>query len=322
VLTGFLIFRSVQKIDSWDRFTQYASNRTYRILPLYVFAVGSIALLSAFGFSNATSAEPFHFIFAPLPLQGIIEPMSYNVVLGQLWSLYVEIEFYMLAPFIVLLSASLAKKGTGAVLGVLFVTIIWFLFIKEYGGREAQLWVFFFFGILASVIIDTYGGKIPPLIGTGLIVVGVCLIGGYWLSLGWISETYGQHATQRLLGVLIGVGTTMVVIGSIVDKWGSRILSFRPMRILGTVSYSMFILHTLYLYANFYPIGILPGSLTPEKISADTQSFSLLYFSLVFVSSMIFVAMIGYALIERPFLNLRKPTKRPLPAATRSPTHL
>lgn len=305
VLTGFLIFRSAQQLNSWPKFTGYARNRVYRIFPLYVFAIILAGVMLVAGFPQVTAAPLYLFFFELIPLQGIIEAQNYDLLLGHLWSLYVEVEFYILAPFIVLLTARIAKGGLGILISSLIAATIYFIFIKEFGGREAQLWIYFIFGILASVLVDSFGKRLSPIAGTFILAAGIIL-----LIIDGIGFDWASAMTSRVWGVAgytvgLGLGTMLIVIGIVTDRFANRLLSFRPFRILGIVSYSLFVLHPFYLYANFHPLGLVAQNLTQDSFTSTSPTMPFAYFVLIFIPGMIFIAMLGYIFIERPFLARR-----------------
>jgi peptidoglycan/LPS O-acetylase OafA/YrhL len=305
VLTGFLIFRSAQKLDSWPRFSGYARNRVYRILPLYVFAILLAALMLLIGLPNVTGASWSYFLFEIVPTQGIIEASQYNMILGHLWSLYVEVEFYVLAPFIVLLTGRIAKAGPFALLASLVVATIYFIFVKEFGGRETQLWLYFMFGILASVLVDQFGKRIPPIAGTALVLIGIVMLMADIRGYDWGSTLSGRSWGNAGNTVGLGVATVLIVIGVVTDRLVNKLLSFQPLRIVGIISYSLFVLHPFYLYANFYPVGLAAQNLVPVTFTKTGPMMPSAYFYLVFIPGMIFVSMLGYAFVERVFLARR-----------------
>lgn len=132
VISGFLIIRSYWRSDSLGN---YFIKRGKRLLPAYILVV----LLSAFGlsfFSNYGIPEYFrsaglikyllanlsfmNFLHPDLP--GVFSGNAIDAVNGSLWTIKIEVGFYLLIPLIALILQKLkTKKQAGLFLVALYV---------------------------------------------------------------------------------------------------------------------------------------------------------------------------------------------------------
>ncbi|MEL7078728.1 MAG: acyltransferase [Cyanobacteria bacterium J06648_1] len=109
IISGFLIFRSFENSSS---LTSYFQKRAKRILPAYVAvivisAVG-LSLVSSLSFTKYFNLEFFKYIFFNLitlnflqpTLPGVFENQEFQAVNMSLWTIKVEIMFYLVVPLI------------------------------------------------------------------------------------------------------------------------------------------------------------------------------------------------------------------------------
>ena len=131
VISGMLIYRSYTKSSSLK---SYFEKRFRRIYPAYftVVTVAAFALFSlsslpasqyfAFGFWKTLLANLF-FLNQSASLPGVFSLNASTAVNGALWTLKVEVLFYLSVPLIAYLCR---RFGTGRVLGALFcLSFLW-----------------------------------------------------------------------------------------------------------------------------------------------------------------------------------------------------
>jgi len=150
IISGFLITRS------WvlrKEIKKYSTNRMRRLLPGYLSVIFiSIIVLSFFSklpvvdyFSNV---ETFKYLLANITflnflhpsLPGIFESNSMNAVNGSLWTIKVEIMFYVLVPIIVLIMTRMKKRLSTNIFLVL-------VYLSTYIYRYLCHWVAISYGI-------------------------------------------------------------------------------------------------------------------------------------------------------------------------------
>ena len=133
VISGLLIYRSYMRTS---RLASYLEKRVRRIYPAYF----TIVVLAAFGLCPLSTFHPLQYFaaagfwkylganliflnFLAPSLPGVFQSNSISAVDGALWTLKIEVVFYLFVPVIYLLCA---RFGTRKVIGTLFcVSCIW-----------------------------------------------------------------------------------------------------------------------------------------------------------------------------------------------------
>lgn len=127
VVSGFLIFMSYENAGS---VSGYLGKRIRRIYPAYVFVILTSVLLggifSSYGLSDYLSLHLLKYIAANLlflnflqpDLPGLFQGNSLQAVNGALWTLKIEVLFYLLVPLVVM---AFTRLGRLPVLMVMYV---------------------------------------------------------------------------------------------------------------------------------------------------------------------------------------------------------
>jgi peptidoglycan/LPS O-acetylase OafA/YrhL len=103
----------------------------------------------------------------------------------------------------------------------------------------------------------------------------------------------------------LGVAEALIVLGAVCSERLSRLLSIKPFHVLGVISYSIIMWHSLIITADL-PI-VFDGHGAPLVTHSLPQwSASPHVIPLVIVPAIIFWSMSSYICIERPFL-MRRP---------------
>jgi len=217
-VSGFLVFMSCERSKSLK---DYASKRFWRIAPAYVLVVVSAACLlvslstlapadyfGSPGFRNYLFYNLLLSNFSAPDLPGVFTSNHEQAINGSLWTIKIEVAFYIAVPLLVW---AVRKFGALKTLTTVFVlSSAWklgFLFLHEATGKElyfklskqlpGQL-AFFVGGALAYY--RTREGQSPPTAAIGLAgILGYALTDGllheavapvavtaivYWLSIG------------------------------------------------------------------------------------------------------------------------------------------
>jgi len=177
------------------------------------------------------------------------------------------------------------------------------------GPREFSLWKYFVFGILAAELIDHHSLK--PLPATALAVVGLVFVvrdihgGRDWIAYGIIKlsgGTLGITGGHPAYTLMLGLGVTLFLVGAVrapIFRW---VMESLPLRVLGAISYSLFMWHGLLVAADL-PVTF-DGRGTPVSIG-QIPLLPAWYMPLVVIPGLIAAAAFSYVLIERPFLLMR-----------------
>lgn len=124
ILSGFWVTKSILRSNSVK---EYTIKRVTRIFPSYWFVVLFWAIVLVF-FSNLSATEYFtsgdfwkyifwngitlNFVHPNLPGVFVGQPLN-GAVNGALWTIKIEVAFYILLPFILLILNKTAKKSVG-----------------------------------------------------------------------------------------------------------------------------------------------------------------------------------------------------------------
>lgn len=309
VLSGFLIFRSLY-LHGVNK--QYFVRRFLRIAPIYYFSLIFVLLFidhsyffSLQGLWNIVSHSLFFQSFSSATYYGI------NPVL---WSLSIELLFYIFLPIFFLITRHKIKRMIWGIVFMIEICLIYRLGITAFYshwdatqriiytenliGRFDQ----FAFGMLASLATLKIGmakslskkaSNFLKTLALALIVIGS---GGVVFGM-TIFEKYQSNFRdvlflQVFLHSFVGLATAFLIFGlsnsfSIISKIiGNKVFAF-----LGVISYSFYIWHVI----------IIDQSV---KLSGKIGLFSY-EFLLVFLAILVF-SSITYFFIERRYLAKKK----------------
>lgn len=240
-------------------------------------------------------------------------------VMGQAWTLDVEVAFYLLVPAAAAVMCFLARRWS----------------------RSARTWVFFL-GVVVVAVVSlvfrsrrpdafTWVTSLPAMLFAfipGLLLAGVEQVGGpTWFrrsrgrgyaaailaSGGGLLVLYCLHVAPEVpqyLGgvnaVLVAGGAGLVVAAPLTYQWATgccyRAMDNRVMRWVGERSYSVYLVHQPMIAASV--VGW-------ERIIANPTERMILS-APVTMATVLAASAVSYRYVERPFLRLRPLARRPL----------
>jgi len=251
------------------------ASRVRRIVPLYLVCMTVAVLLAAYisdlsgkeavRYSDVLNAYAVGFVGGETPSIGGVSLVG---IIGQVWSLRWEWLFYLCVPF---LAAVLARRSWSVALAVLVGVCAAY--------QMPQPWVFFLPGVLCALVERHVKIGAPAqllLLAAGLLA--------FYLALTLGAAPYG---VQQL--ALCAVGFPALLFG---HKW---MLSIRPLRVLGEVSYSIYLVHlfgptVFWMCVNFF---------APQELRLVEDKYQL---AAALVPVSLALAFLTYALIERLFM--------------------
>lgn len=276
-ITAFLFSRKALQ-GSVDVPSLIAS-RVRRIVPLY-FVCSAVAVAFALYLSTTlTTAPPVEykdviktFAFGFVGGSPIIAGVATSQLIGQAWTLAWEWMFYLTVPFL----AAIFARRSWTMAALIFTAACALYQLKE--GQ--QIWVFFVPGVLAAML--------EKRIALGRFArVAVFALGmiAYGISLALEAKLYGP---ARL--ILSTMAFPCVLFG---HQW---LMTLRPLRLLGEVSYSLYMLQLLVL-TGYWRIA------TDEYREFFPTLESKVALGLAATATFFMLAFCAYAAIERPFMR-------------------
>ncbi|MFW0788259.1 acyltransferase family protein [Gordonia sp. CPCC 205333] len=309
-LSGFLLWRPyVDAAHGGPRpdVRRYLTHRFVRIWPAYVVVVVAVLTL----LPEARNADVVVWA-ANLTLTQIFVPLSLTAGLTQMWSLSVEVVFYLLLPIIGLamtkFSGSLARQRIPVLCAFIALTLSWgpvASVLPTQPGLEPKNWVighlpWFGVGLLLAELVGRVnrGEPLPRVLDT-LVELSrrrwlmfAVLVVAYGLActplagptgLGAVNS--GQFVVKIVLGALCGYA---ILAPLVLADSAFGFLESPVMQALGRWSYGIFIWHVAVLAVVFGLFGILPFG----------GSTVLVWVLTVILS--VGVAAASYAFIEEP----------------------
>lgn len=284
VISGYLmtgiILTHVEKGD-WS-YSAFFMRRVRRLFPALfltaaiVFAVG-VLIFAAFDLERLAQVS----LLAPLGLSniffwaeaGYFDSEAIRKPLLHTWSLAVEIQFYVIWPFVILLGARMGRRGL-AVLITLIGTISAWAGLVAMGTEPSQaVWFMEPTGAFFMMPLRGYEFCIGGLayLSKGVVPQNVVLRQGlYGVALICLAATFVMYSK---LTPFPGVATFPVIVATAVLLWIgpstalSKIVSNKPLCVLGDVSYSAYLAH--------WPVVVFAGYLMSDP-ATPLQTVGLL----------------------------------------------
>jgi len=311
VLSGFLITSILLRareetgpVDFRETFgvlRRFYTRRFLRIFPIYYFSIAALALFDG----NMRKDIWWHFTYTSNFLMAYVNSVA--VYAEHLWSLSVEEQFYLIWPWLVLflprrlmprlfwglVIVAISYKFVGCVLGTGWVALSRLI----YGNTDSLA-----IGGLLAFYRET--GSSSRLEYTFLVKTGIRFALPCFIALQFFRYAAGE-AAFRSESLYVGFNDffASIVFVALISSVTSNsktfltvLLSFKPVRYIGKVSYG------IYLYHLFLRHGIqvitdwfhLP--LPPEGLSR----FAL------YTALSVLVAVVSWELVERPLNSMKK----------------
>ncbi|OBI30262.1 acyltransferase [Mycobacterium sp. E1386] len=315
-LSGFLLWRghaaAARGLGPRPRTGHYLRSRVVRIMPAYVVAV--VVILSLL--PDADHASPTVWL-ANLTLTQIYVPLTLTGGLTQMWSLSVEVSFYLALPLLALLARRLpvgARVPTIAALAALSWAWGW-VPIHSGSGTNPLNWPPAFFswfaaGMLLAEWVHSPVG-LPHRCARRRVPMAAVAVLAYLLAAsplagpeGLIPGTATQFAVKTAAGSLVAFALVAPLVLDRVDT-AHRLLGSTGMVTLGRWSYGLFVWHLAALAMVFPVLGTFAFTGRMPAVLALTMVFGWA------------IAAVSYGLVESPCREaLRHWEKRERPAET------
>jgi peptidoglycan/LPS O-acetylase OafA/YrhL len=301
VMSGFLF--GVITYGKEISYSQFIINRIIRIYPAYVFIllIGAYITRASFGMQDI--------LMSLLPFTNSYMPLLQNGKLVHLWTISIELQYYLIFPFILrfvhitgpiyclaliglaTLMRAIVWEATGTVQDLAYWTII---------GRIDQ----FMIGMMLAYAYKgerlKLGNPLWTLLSSAVLLAIIelfALRGGYF-AIGNPSSPY--EGWWIVWPDIEGAGWGFVMMSYLMCRVRLPRTADWAMSILGQVSYSIYLVHLIVFPAvmNFMP--------HPLAIGPNFQANVLLTGVLVFLPVVVVVALAVHLVIERPFFSFKR----------------
>ena len=298
-LSGFLLWRghaaAARDLSPRPRTGHYLRSRVVRIMPAYLVAV--VVILTLLPASDHASLTVW---LANLTLTQIYVPLTLTGGLTQMWSLSVEVSFYLALPIFALLARRLpvrARVPAIAALGVLSWAWSWVPIHTGYGMNPLNWPPAFFSWFAAGMLLAEWVHRPvgwPHRLARRRVLIGAVAVLAYLVAAsplagpaGLVQGTATQFAVKTAMGALLAFA---LVAPLVLDRPDTphRLLGTTLMVTLGRWSYGLFIWHLAALDMVFPVIGTFPFTGRMPTVLVLTLIFGFA------------IAAVSYALVEAP----------------------
>jgi peptidoglycan/LPS O-acetylase OafA/YrhL len=300
MITGFLFWsKSIERKSNLTRsdLKKFYIKRFFRIYPMYWFSLGLVIIVVLFisqfspksSFLNLTyeltrltTLSSFVFIngsHGPTSINTIsIVPINSSIQ----WTLVYEVQFYLLLPFLAIFSKpkSFLLFSTGLIL-------LYFL----YPVRHIAIIINFLWGMIAAYVVNQLKArefKNRWLYGAIILSIFTTVI----------MNVTGDFLTSPIASFLLFIAFTLIAQGN--SLFG--LLTTSGARYLGTISYSIYLLHGIVLFLVFHTVDLI----------FPIKTINAWYFWLITgICGLVVIGVSGitYRLIEEPFLRIKQLAK-------------
>ena len=315
VISGFIF--TVIAGDRQIHYGGFIKNRLLRIYPLFIFAVFLQLFISTY--NDERNYGFLQLLGWLMPFRSETVPLSPYFV--QLWTIWVEFQFYLIFPFLLAFSRRQGTRYLWAWLGLLILT---------------RALVFAASGSVRFVAYETIFGRLDQFI-IGMLLAHQWLqrsralvsqpasqppgISPLWLLLAALAVLLGLHAFSRKVGfselaspfwiIWPGIEAALwaaFVWAYLLARWPGPLALRQPidraLAALGAISFSTYVFHNLVIAA--YNARLQPLN-TGHGPGVDAVVTAVL----LVLPAVLAISVITYHLIERPFLAMRGNYLRP-----------
>ncbi len=298
-LSGFLLWRghaaAARGLRHKPPTGHYLRSRLVRIMPGYLVAV--MVILTLLPDAETSSATVW---FANLTLTQVYVPLTLTAGLTQMWSLSVEVSFYLALPLLALLARGLPVRARAPVIAAFGVASLgWGLVpIHTAQGLNPLNWPpaygsWFAAGMLLAEWTVSPLGWMHTL-ARRRVLMGAIAVAAYLVAAsplagpeGLTPATLNQFVVRTAMGAVVAAALLAPLVLDRPDT-PHRFLGSRPMVTLGRWSYGLFVWHLAALTMVFPVIG---------EFAFNGYMPVVLGLTVVFGFA---IAAVSYALVESP----------------------
>lgn len=296
VLSGYLIsnilIEQQTKAQFFRSFKNFVIRRALRIFPIYFLVLAGLLILKSASITiNTDFYEYPWYYWTYLYNHWLEQRANWADTLSPYWSLSVEEQFYILWPFCILLISS-RFRAYFLWFSVLFgITFRYFSVHLQHGLGVYMLTcvdTFAWGALLAHYIREGRSGEIDIWIRRLIIPVVFCFL------IICLKHTDADLVKQLFFRTCTSLVSVTVLFFALRPGTFSKILSFSPLRLLGQMSYGIYLYHMLVPNLFFKIAGKL-------HIPVPELPFNLISFFVLFTFS-----YLSLNWIEKPIQSFKK----------------
>lgn len=273
--------------------------RALRIWPLY-FAFVTASLIYALSVHSMPVKETIGWYLAHVTftqnLAASVHSYSPLPFAGQLWTIALEEQVYLLMP--IFIGAYLREADARWLSKVLIAAVVAFIIMRisvvMLGRQHPYVWVSplrsdtFLFGVFLGLC--TSVGSTARRSKSTVLFAGAAAMAA--LSI-WVGPPGGSSVAEVIIYPINGLTCCLLISAVDNSTFASKVLGSAPMRHLGKISYGIYVFHFFGLWSAEKIIDGLGYSSPDSQIAvALVVTFSL--------------AEVSYRLLERPFLQMKE----------------
>lgn len=290
-ISGFVLSLPIAKTGKAEHYGTYLKRRLQRIEPPFLFWMACCALI-LFVLGKYPASELWWHFLATITYTHQFFFAEYSIINPVAWSLEVEIQFYLLAPFIAKAYFNFSQKRNRR-LGLISFIVFWLL-IQHALGWHLQPWKASILGQLPHFLIGILAADLycHP--------VGFLQKFKFWdvlfplffltMALTWTEELGKSIVFEfALLGIFISAFYGRIL---------HRFLSISWVAIIGGMCYTLYLIHLPLMEGYYSFIG---------KFGQWSGYIGQLSISLTFLLPLLLLCgIIAFQRIEQPFMKKRK----------------
>lgn len=286
MITGFLFFDKLISGKGSLSPREFFIKRIYRIAPMYYFAVAAAFLASSvYGLSRVDDIWGYlslrlgWFTFNLFPYEGFTDHVKYGrITAGVFWTLAIEWKFYLILPLLTVFCGGLISASVFVLVSTLFITYLFCFGVIN--PHDSSLLLCFMAGMFSACLRNYNNSTVNNILKSW--VVGVFSVYLICIAIIKYPDAYNPYVIVYYFLFFICVSNGNTLLG---------VMRFTPLRFIGLISYSIYLMHRIILNLSVHFMG---------------NSFG--YKSMVFtaIPITIFICTTTYIFIERKFSHASK----------------
>jgi peptidoglycan/LPS O-acetylase OafA/YrhL len=291
-LAYYVLWRDEHKLGQIS-YSYFLQRRILRIWPAY-FVVIAVAIAYALSVHDPSASRLAGLLTFTLNIDMAAGQPWPIAALTPLWSIAIEEQFYILAPLMYLvLRSRYAVAFCGAI--VVLSNVARHLYISTYSGEPGNRGLYYIFytyadtfvigALMARFYLEGWRPSRALQTWVAILMIPVLVI----VARAWGASLFPPYpAFAALAYATVPVAGTLAVLMALGDNAAAMILSSLPFRVIGILSYSIYMVHL--------------GALEIARLAAA----DILMYNLVAVAITLALAAALYLVIERPALMLKR----------------